>query len=90
MKAKIALLRNVAWVAMAGYIEAAVGLLAGVLIARTLGPTDYGHYAFAIWLCGVLIMAGNHGLPTSSIKFIAEARWRRRSARNRSAPAFWR
>ena len=74
MKAKIALLRNVAWVAMAGYIEAAVGLLAGVLIARTLGPTDYGHYAFAIWLCGVLIMAGNHGLPTSSIKFIAEAR----------------
>lgn len=74
MKEKIALLRNVAWVAMAGYVEAAVGLIAGVLIARTLGPTDYGHYAFGIWLCGVLIMAGNNGLSSSSIKFIAEAR----------------
>ncbi len=74
MKERLALLRNVAWVAMAGYIEAAVGLLAGVLIARTLGPTDFGHYAFAIWLCGALIMAGNNGLPATSIKYIAEAR----------------
>ncbi len=74
MKEKIALLRNVALVAMASYIESAVGLLAGVLIARTLGPTDYGHYAFGIWMCGALIMAGNNALPTSSIKFLAEAR----------------
>ncbi|MES2098561.1 MAG: oligosaccharide flippase family protein [Pseudomonadota bacterium] len=74
MKEKIALLRNVAVVATASYIEAAVGLLAGVLVARTLGPTDYGHYAFGIWLCGTLIMAGNNALPTSSIKFLAEAR----------------
>lgn len=74
MKEKIALLRNVALVAMASYVESAVGLLAGVLIARTLGPTDYGHYAFGIWLCGALIMAGNNALPTSSIKFLAEAR----------------
>ena len=66
MKEKIALLRNVALVAMASYVESAVGLLAGVLIARTLGPTDYGHYAFGIWLCGALIMAGNNALPTSS------------------------
>lgn len=74
MKEKIALLRNVALVAMASYIESAVGLLAGVLIARTLGPTDYGHYAFGIWMCGALIMAGNNALPVSSIKFLAEAR----------------
>lgn len=74
MKEKIALLRNVALVAMASYVEAAVGLLAGVLIARTLGPTDYGHYAFGIWMCGALIMAGNNALPGSAIKFLAEAR----------------
>ncbi len=74
MKEKIALLRNVALVAMASYVESAVGLIAGVLIARTLGPTDYGHYAFGIWMCGALIMAGNNALPTSSIKFLAEAR----------------
>lgn len=74
MREKLSLLRNVALVAMASYVESAVGLLAGVLIARTLGPADYGHYAFGIWLCGALIMAGNNALPTSSIKFIAEAR----------------
>jgi O-antigen/teichoic acid export membrane protein len=74
LKKKIAVLRNVAWVAAAGYIESATGLLAGVLIARTLGPAEYGHYAFAIWTCGMLIMAGNNALPGSSIKFIAEAR----------------
>lgn len=74
MKERLALLRGVAWVAMAGYVEAAVGLLAGVLIARTLGPTEYGHYAFAVWMCGALIMAVNNGLPTTAIKFIAETR----------------
>lgn len=68
------MLRNVAWVAMASYLEAAGGLIAGVLIARTLGPSDYGHYAFGIWLCGVLIMASNNGLPLASIKFLAEVR----------------
>lgn len=74
MKDKIALLRNVALVAMASYVESAVGLLAGVLIARTLGPAEYGHYAFGIWMCGALIMAGNNALPTSAIKFLAEVR----------------
>lgn len=74
MKHRIALLRNVALVAAAGHVEAAVGLIAGVVIARTLGPADFGHYAFSIWLCGVLIMVGNNALPTSSIKFLAEAR----------------
>lgn len=74
MNEKVALLRNVALVATAGYIEAAVGLLAGVLIARTLGPAEYGHYAFAIWMCGALIMAGNNAIPITSIKFLAEAR----------------
>jgi O-antigen/teichoic acid export membrane protein len=74
VKHRIALLRNVALVAMAGYVEAAVGLAVGVMIARTLGPAAYGHYAFAIWRCGMLVMVGNNAMPTSSIKFIAEAR----------------
>jgi O-antigen/teichoic acid export membrane protein len=74
VKAQVAVLRNVAWVAMAGYVEMAVGLLAGVVIARALGPTEYGHYAFGIWLCGAVMMAANNGLPASSIRFIAEAR----------------
>lgn len=74
MKDRMALLGNVAVVAAAGYFEAAIGLLAGVMIARTLGPDDYGHYAFSIWMCGALILACNNAFPTSSIKFVAEAR----------------
>lgn len=67
-------LRNVVLVSFATYLEAASGLLVGVLIARALGPHDFGHYAFAVWLCGWLILASNNGLTTSSIKFVAEAR----------------
>lgn len=74
MSDKLAMLRNVAIVAFASYVESAIGLLAGIVIARTLGPADYGHYAYAIWLCGVLIMVINSALTTSSIKFLAELR----------------
>ncbi|MFN0185173.1 MAG: oligosaccharide flippase family protein [Aquabacterium sp.] len=68
------LLRGVAWVAAAGYVEAAVGLIVGVFIARALGPADYGYYAYGIWVCGALLATSNHGLPSSAIKFIAETR----------------
>lgn len=74
MKQRLAMLRNAASVSAARYLESGTGLLAGVLIARTLGPADYGHYAFGIWLCGLLIMLSNHALPTSAVRFIAEAR----------------
>ena len=74
MSDKLAMLRNVAIVAFASYVESAIGLLAGIVIARTLGPADYGHYAYAVWLCGVLIMVTNSALSTSSIKFLAELR----------------
>jgi O-antigen/teichoic acid export membrane protein len=71
---KLAMLRNVAIVAFASYVESAVGLLAGIVIARTLGPADYGHYAYAVWMCGVLLLVTNSALTTSSIKFLAELR----------------
>lgn len=71
---KLAMLRNVAIVAFASYVESAIGLLAGIVIARTLGPADYGHYAYGVWLCGLLIMISNSALTTSSIKFLAELR----------------
>ena len=74
MSDKLAMLRNVAIVAFASYVESAIGLLAGIVIARTLGPAEYGHYAFAVWLCGVLVMVTNSALTTSSIKFLAELR----------------
>jgi O-antigen/teichoic acid export membrane protein len=74
MSQRLAAVKNAAFSSASSMIESAVGLLIGVLIARSLGPEGYGHYAFAIWVCGWLVTASNHALTTTSIKFIAEAR----------------
>nr|WP_243853044.1 oligosaccharide flippase family protein [Luteibacter anthropi] len=70
---RLAVLRSVGIVTVSTYVEYALGLLMSVWIARALGPQDFGHYAFTIWLCGWLIVCSNHALTTSSTKFIAEA-----------------
>lgn len=74
MSSQIALLRNVAMLSIASYAELGFGLLLGVVIARSLGSEQFGHYAFAIWLCGTLVTLCNNALTMSSIRFIAEAR----------------
>ncbi|HXO99167.1 MAG TPA: oligosaccharide flippase family protein [Luteibacter sp.] len=73
MNRRIAVLRSIGIVTVSTYIEYALGLLMSVWIARSLGPSDFGRYAFTIWLCGWLIVCSNHALTTSSTKFIAEA-----------------
>jgi len=57
----------------AAYLSYAAGLLGSILVARTLGPHDYGVYAYIIWLAGVSVSIMNHGLPVSAIKFISES-----------------
>lgn len=74
MKERTQILRNAGISSLGTYTEYALGLVAGVWIARALGPRDYGSYAFVIWMCGLLIAASNNALPMSTIKFIAEAR----------------
>ncbi|WP_199099434.1 oligosaccharide flippase family protein [Dyella sp. ASV21] len=73
MSSRTAILRSVTIVSVSSYIEFALGLLVSVWIARALGPSDFGRYAFTVWLCGWLIVCSNHALTTSSTKFIAEA-----------------
>lgn len=67
-----ALLRSVFLVTASTYVAYAAGLLASTLIARALGPEDYGRYAYIVWLSGVLVMLMNHGITTSLIRFISE------------------
>jgi O-antigen/teichoic acid export membrane protein len=55
------------------YATYSIGLLVGALIARHLEPENYGRYAYVVWLAGVLVMVGNNGLPTTGIRFVAEA-----------------
>jgi len=74
LKGRLTLLRNVAMLSIASYAELAFGLILGVVIARSLGSAEFGHYAFAVWACGTLITLSNNALTMSSIKFVAEVR----------------
>lgn len=54
------------------YISFVLGLLVSVLVARSLGPDDYGRYAYVVWLAGILVMLSNNGLTSTGIKFVSE------------------
>lgn len=70
------MLRSAMLMTGATYINYAAGLLISMLVARTLGPADYGRYAYLVWLTGILIMLFNNGLTTTAITFISECRGR--------------
>lgn len=55
------------------YVTYALGLLASIIIARVLGPDDFGRYSYVVWLAGLLIVVGNNGLNASVIRFISES-----------------
>ncbi len=55
------------------YVTVALGLVVSALIARGLGPDDYGRYVYVLWLSGMLVTIGNNGLGVSGIRFISEA-----------------
>ncbi|MDQ5896582.1 MAG: hypothetical protein QG612_668 [Pseudomonadota bacterium] len=55
------------------YVTYAAGLVTSMLIARGLGPADFGRYAYLVWLSGMLVLMMNHGLTTSAIRFVSES-----------------
>jgi O-antigen/teichoic acid export membrane protein len=55
------------------YITFVLGMLVSVVIARALGPDDFGRYAYVLWLSGILIMLANNGLNMTGTKFVSEA-----------------
>ena len=69
-------LLNVLVASASSYAEFGLYLLCGVLVARALGPEQYGIYAFSVWLCGWLILLCNNGLTISAIRYVAESRGR--------------
>lgn len=65
-------LRVAALIATSTYVTTVLGFVVSIIIARSLGPNDYGQYAYLVWLSGLLIIIGNHGLGVSGIRFISE------------------
>lgn len=55
------------------YVMYAAGLVVSALIARAVGPDEFGRYSYLVWLAGVLGMISNNGLTTTGIRFVSES-----------------
>lgn len=57
----------------ATYVSFIFGLLVSAIVARSVGPENFGRYAYVVWISGVLVAIGNNGLNTTGIRFISES-----------------
>ena len=67
-----AALRAALLVTFATYINYAVGLIVSIVVARELGPREYGQYAYIVWLAGTLTTLYCNGLTFSAIRFVSD------------------
>jgi O-antigen/teichoic acid export membrane protein len=67
-------LKNTFYSTISTYVEYLFGMIVSILIARQLGPEQFGIYGYLLWLSALLGALINAGLSLGSIKFIAEAR----------------
>lgn len=66
-------LRSAILVTGATYISFAAWLVLSMVVARSLGPKDYGHYAYLVWLSGTLTILYGNGLTLAAIRFVAQS-----------------
>ena len=65
-------LSKVGYSAIYVYVEFFIGLVASILIARALGPADFGLYSYLIKVTAVLMVFVNGGVSTGVLRFLAE------------------
>jgi O-antigen/teichoic acid export membrane protein len=65
--------KNLLMLSLTTYLEYAVYVVTSIVIARTLGPDNYGIYAYAIFLCGLFISVSTHGINLTVTNFAAAA-----------------
>lgn len=70
---RVAALRGALLMTGSTYVVYALGLVVSALIARDIGPEDFGRYAYLVWLAGMLGMFANNGLTTTGIRFVSES-----------------
>ncbi len=54
------------------YISYGLGIIVSALIARDLGPANYGRYAYVVWMSGVLVVIACAAFNTTAIRFISQ------------------
>lgn len=64
--------RAVLVVTTSNYACLLFGLITSAVIARAIGPTDFGHYSYVMWIAGILVVLANNGLPTTCLRFVSE------------------
>ena len=74
MNTRSTALRNTLFSSVGIYTEYFLGMFASILVARFLGPTDFGVYGLLTWLVALGVAIPNSGVNTAAIKFIAELR----------------
>ncbi|MDZ3823465.1 MAG: polysaccharide biosynthesis C-terminal domain-containing protein [Pseudoxanthomonas sp.] len=74
MSTRGAALRNTLFSSVGIYTEYFLGMLTSIVIARHLGPGDFGAYSLVIWLVAVGVAATNSGAASAVIKYVAELR----------------
>lgn len=57
--------------------HAAIGFATGILLARALGPSDYGTYSFVMAMVGFLTIPSELGIPGLAVREIAVANARK-------------
>ncbi|MEO8364931.1 MAG: oligosaccharide flippase family protein [Pseudoxanthomonas sp.] len=67
-------LRNTLFSSVGLYTEYVLGMLTSIIIARYLGPKDFGGYSMVIWLVAMGVAITNSGTASAAIKFLAELR----------------
>ncbi|HRN61600.1 MAG TPA: oligosaccharide flippase family protein [Luteimonas sp.] len=81
-------LRNTLFSSVGIYTEYFLGMLTSIIIARHLGPSDFGAYSLVIWLVATGVAVTNSGVASAVIKFVAELRGAGRHAQIRSLLAW--
>lgn len=74
MKNRDRTLLNAVFSSVGIYTEYFLGMLAAILMARHLGPADYGVYGLFMWFVSIGMVVTNSGITTGAIKFVAELR----------------
>ena len=67
------IVKNSLFTIISNFSESIVGFGAGIVLARYLGPGDYGLYAYMIWVLSLASIIVNLGVAEMSKRFIAEA-----------------
>ncbi|TYT23595.1 oligosaccharide flippase family protein [Luteimonas viscosa] len=84
MSTRGTVIRNTLFSSVGIYTEYLLGMLTSIIIARHLGPADFGAYSLVIWLVATGVVITNAGVASAVIKFVAELRGSGREAQIRS------